>query len=97
MVVVEGGGATVVVVEVLERVEVVVDVVVADVEEVEVVVVDATLNVSVPVAPLESVALMTYVPGFQAEPTVVAYENVPLDWTGTAPVSREAVEPCSFT
>jgi len=50
-----------------------------------VMVVPVYLNVVVPVAPLESVAVMTYVPVTHAEfpPTFVVYENAPPDPTAT--------------
>jgi len=57
------------------------------------------LNVVVPVAPLESVAVMTYVPVAHAEfpPTFVEYENAPPDPTATFCASSACEEPCWFT
>jgi hypothetical protein len=53
------------------------------------------VKVVVPVAPLESEAVMTYVPVVQAElpPTLVAYVNVPPEPTATVCSSSGLGEP----
>jgi hypothetical protein len=64
-------------------------------EEGVVVVVPVYVKVVVPVAPLESEAVMTYVPVVQAElpPTLVAYVNVPPEPTATVCSSSGLGEP----
>jgi hypothetical protein len=63
------------------------------------VIVEVYEKVVVPVAPLESVAVMTYVPVTHAElpPAFVAYEKVPVPVTETVCASRTLEEPTWFT
>jgi len=67
--------------------------------DVVVVKIEVYLNVVVPVAPVESVAVMTYVPVDHAEfpPTFVEYENAPPDPTATFCASSACEEPCWVT